>query len=145
MKRILFALLALFAVGLILATPISAQPPTDEPPVEATPEPTPESPVEPAPSADTYISISTLIFGLIVAVLGGGTVGVIINRFGTSRANLDAAEKLFLSFPPETRDLINNLTNALDSALDIIRKITDGQPNDEPPASLNMRSYPPKD
>lgn len=143
MKRILFTLLALVLALFVVTATATAQEATDEPTaaptVEVTAEPTPVPPVDPAPSADTYISISTLLYGLIIAVLGGGTVGVIINRFGSSKANLDAIEKLFLSFPPETRELINNLTNTLDAALDIIQKSTDGLPNEDTPSTFKRQ------
>lgn len=140
MTRILALILALVLVALVLTSAASAQDATAEPTVEVTETPE-QPPVVEVPNADTYISISTLIYGLLVAVLGGGTVGVILNRFGGNKANQDALEKLYKSFPPETQDMITRLLDIAEEAVKLGRTVTDGRPNDDTPA-LNLPRKP---
>lgn len=92
--------------------------------------------VTPAPilTPDNAISVSTLIYGLIIAILGGGTVGLVINRFGDNKANLDAAEKLFVSLSPDAQTNIRQMFEAVQAInvrlLEIVDKVTDGKPNE---------------
>lgn len=141
-KALVTALLALSLTFPALAqesTPIVTDAPTVEPTAIVVTE---VPPVEPAPvtPAENAISVSTLVFGIVVAVLGGGTVGVILNRFGSNKANLDAAEKLFLGASPETQEIIRErfeqLEGIVSRLMDIVDKVTDGKPNEAtPPAS----------
>lgn len=95
----------------------------------------------PAPilTPDNTISISTLIYGLIIAILGGGTVGAVINRFGGSKVNQDAMEKLYLAQSPDAQERERQLFEALRDitlrVLDYVDKVTDGLPN-QPTAQL---------
>ena len=132
MKKITLVLLA----ALLLTAPVAAQ--DTEPLVTNTPVVT-ETPAEPpvgtpALNPDTAISISTLVYGIIIAVLGGGTVAVVINRFGSNKANLDALEKLYQSASPETQQLIRERFEELEGIvkrlLDMADRATDGKPND---------------
>lgn len=132
MKRI--AIIVLFlAISLGIA---SAQ--------DATTEPTAPAPivvVTPAPSyisAENGISVSTLAYGVIIALLSGGTLAVVLTRFGSTKANVDALEKLYQSASPETQEIIRErfveLEGIVKRLLDIADKATDGKPNEDPPA-----------
>lgn len=101
---------------------------------------TPAPVVTPAPilTPDNAISVSTILYGLIIAVLGGGTVGFVLNKFGSNTANLDAMEKLYLSQSPDAqereRQLFEGLRDVTLRVLDLVDKVTDSKPNDPPPA-----------
>lgn len=77
--------------------------------------------------------LAGLGFSVVSAVVAGGTVAVVLRRIGNDKSALDNAEKLFLSFPPATLDIIKQLTDTLDAAVDFIKKTTDGQPNENLP------------
>ncbi len=74
--------------------------------------------------------LAGLGFSVISAVVAGGTVAVVLRRLGNDKSALDNAEKLFQSFPPETKDIIERLADTVDAAVDIIKKISDGLPNE---------------
>lgn len=113
---------------------------------DATPEVTPVVIVTPAPVAtpapiltpDNAISVSTILYGLIIAVLGGGTVGFVLNKFGSNKTNQDALEKLYLSLSPDAQTNIRHMFESVQEInvrlLDLVDKVTDGKPNEEPPA-----------
>lgn len=127
-------LLIISLISFVFAVPTFAQDVTPEP----TAEPTPVVVVTPPPTfvnADNAISVSTLLYGIIIAVLAGGGAGAVILRFGTSKANVDALEKLYQSASPETQQIIRErfveLEGIVKRLLDIADKATDGQPNTE--------------
>lgn len=140
-----FILIAI-VVLLLMVVPAVAQDvtepvPTEEPTVFVTVAPEPTVVVEPTPepappvlTPENAISISTLIYGIIIAVLGGGMVGAVILRFGTNKNNLDALEKLYQGASPETQQLIRErfveLEDTIKHLLNIIDKATDNKPND---------------
>lgn len=126
MKAFKLGIIALFImVG--LAMPVYAQ--------EVTPEPT-AIVVDPPPTfinAENGISVSTIVYGVIIALLSGGTLAVVITRFGSNKANLDALEKLYQSMSPETQEIwrerfveLEGIANRL---LEIVDKVTDGDPD----------------
>jgi len=131
----LFIVLLMAALLLIVPLAVSAQTdvpvePTDAPPVEVPPEPT-------FINTENGISISTIAYGVIIALLSGGTLAVILTRFGSSQANLDAMEKLFLSTSPDTQEMIRErfveLEGFVKTLLEIADKVTDGAPNTDMP------------
>lgn len=133
MKRYLVLLLVVW-FALLISAPVYAQDVTPE--VTAAPT---AVVVEPPPTfinADTGISVSTLAYGVIIAVLSGGTLAVVLTRFGSNKANLDALERLFQSTPPETQQMIRERFESLEEIahrlLDIADRVTDGEPNEEP-------------
>lgn len=144
---IIFLLMFIF----LLALPVLAQ---DTPTPEGTAEETPVVIVTPAPvvtptpilTPDNAISVSTILYGLIIAVLGGGTVGFVLNRFGSNKANLDAMEKLYLSQSPDAqereRQLFIGLRDVTLRVLDLVDKVTDGQPNAEVAQLAAVQSEP---
>lgn len=81
------------------------------------------------------VIVAAIIFGVVSAIAAGGTLAVVLRRLGSDKASLDAAEKLYLSFPPETKEVINRLADTVDAAVELIKKVTDGQPNDSSQAS----------
>jgi len=143
-RRSLLIMFILFFVFL-LVLPAAAQDVTPEPvaTIEATINGTPVQAtliapvVTPAPilTPDNAISISTILYGLIIAVLGGGTVGFVLNRFGSNKANLDSMEKLYLAQSPDAqereRQIFEDLRSITLRVLDIVDKVTDGKPNAE--------------
>lgn len=126
-----FRILLIALLLLTFAAPTLAQEATDEPTPVVTETPAP--PVVNIPNADTYIGISTLVFGIVVAVLGGGTVGVILLRFGQNKAALDAGEKLYEGLSPDAqknfREMFEQVREIAIRALDIVDKLTDGKEN----------------
>jgi len=126
-RRIVLLVLALFVVFTI--APVFAQ--------EATHEPTPIVVTSPPTfiNADTGISISTLVYGIIIAILGGGGAAAFVLRFGSSKQNIDALEKLYQSASPETQEIIRErfveLEGIVKRLLDIADKATDNLPNAE--------------
>jgi hypothetical protein len=136
---------------LCVFSPVFAQDATVEPTPESTPivivTPAPTPAPAPVLTPDNAIGVSTILYGLIIAVLGGGTVGFVLNKFGGNKANLDAAEKLYLSQSPEAQERERQLFMALRDVtlrvLDIVDKVTDGQPNAEVqalPSTINIHA-----
>lgn len=80
------------------------------------------------------VVLAAIGFGLVSAVAAGGTVAIVLRRFANDKNALDNAEKLYLSFPPQTQDIIGRLADTLDAALEIVKKVSDGKPNELPPA-----------
>ena len=79
------------------------------------------------------VILAAIGFGVVSAVAAGGTVAVVLRRFAHDKSSLDAAEKLYTSFPPETKEVISRLADTVDAALEIVKKISDGLPNVETP------------
>lgn len=151
MLRRSFPIILLLCLGLLLlmvlpfgSTHVSAQDVTPEVTVEQTPVVIVTPAPAPAPilTPDNAISVSTILYGVIIALLGGGTVGLVINRFGSNKQNLDAAEKLYQSLSPESqthlRQMFESLRDVTVRALDIVDKVTDGQPNADEPTAMQM-------
>ncbi len=134
-NRLFYALLIFVLLG-AFAAPAFAQ--------EATPEatPVPEPPVV-VVTPETGISLATLVYGAVIAVLGGGSVALILTRFGSNKANLDAMEKLYNSFPPQTQEVITRVTDVLVNLTNILQKVTDKLPNEEAPVRVVMDEQPP--
>lgn len=96
-------------------------------PVAAQDVPAPEVPA--AESGSTAINLITLIAGIGVGVVaGGGSVLFVVNKIRNDTVIVTALEQLGASFPPETRELLNNLAG-------LMYEITDGIPFDEKPSS----------
>lgn len=137
----LIGLLSAFGGWSIAAAQDTELPPTQEIAITATalPEtPTAEITAEPtqAPNpinTENAISVASLLYGFIIAILGGGTVAVILNRFGSSKVNLDASEKLFQALSPDAqlqiREMFEGLREVTVKVIDLVDKITDGKPN----------------
>lgn len=110
---------------------------------EVTPEPVPTA--EPPPvivTPETGINLATVVYGIIIAVLGGGTVAAILTRMGSRKETLDAMEKLYLSFPPATQETITRVTDVLVKMADILQKVTDKLPNEDVPAEIVRNTGP---
>ncbi len=75
---------------------------------------------------------ATIVFGLVTAIAAGGTIAVILRRVAADKNAVDAMEKLYLSFPPETKEIISRLADTVDAAVELIKKVSDGLPNDPP-------------
>lgn len=94
---------------------------------------------------ELVVVLSIIGVGLVAAVAAGGTIVVMLRRVENDPKTLDATEKLFLSFPPETLDIIKRVADTLDVALEIVKKVTDGKPNEvtPPPVIINVPPTPP--
>lgn len=120
---LLFAVLIL--VCLFAVAPLSAQ--------EVTPEPTPEDtvtvPVEVVTNAQTTNSLITIVAGVILAILGGGSFALVIHRL--DKRTKDEAEQLYLALPPQWQTTVLRILDAAEATLELAREVTDGQPNAE--------------
>ncbi len=108
----------------------------------ATVEPVPTATPAPVLTPENAISIVELIRGIIIAILSGGTLAVILNRFGANKLNQDVTEKLYQSQSPAAqereRQLFEGIREINLRLLDFLDKVTDGKPNsptDIPPSS----------
>lgn len=124
--------------------PTPADEPTAVAMVEVTSEPggdviinLPDNPTPTQPDP-TPFNLTYLIYGIILTILGGGGISAILNRFGKNKAALDAGEAIYQDKVNE--DLRNHVREAFVSIrdinlrlLDVIDKITDGQPNEVSP------------
>ena len=81
------------------------------------------------------IVLAAIGFGLVTAIAAGGTVAVILRRVSADKTAVDAMEKLYLSFPPETKEIISRLADTVDAAVELIKKVSDGFPNDTTPTA----------
>lgn len=127
-RRMQFVLFVLLIVAvLVTVAPVLAQ--------EVTAVPTVPPVVTPAPAPD-FISITTIVYGLVIAILTGGSIAGVLAAVSNNKQSLDAAEKLYKSTPPETqsmlRDMFESVRDVNLKLLTIIDKITDGAPNDAP-------------
>ncbi len=145
MLRRCVPIMLILVFALLLVMPAFAQDVTPEVTAVLTATPAPSGGSAPILTPDNAISVSTLIYGLIIAILGGGTVGLVINRFGANKANLDALEKLYLAQSPDSqereRQLFEGLRGVTLRLLDLVDKVTDGQPN-APLAELSVSEGP---
>lgn len=118
-KRIGILLLGLL---LLLALPVRAQEVTA----------TLASDVATETNGSAAINLITLIAGIGVGVVtGGGSVLFVVNKFRNDKAIVTALEQLGASFPPQTRELLNNLAG-------LMYEITDDVPfNDKPAGSTS--------
>lgn len=82
-----------------------------------------------APSrTETAINLITLIAGIGMGVVaGGGSVLVVVGRLRNDIVMLTAMERLAASWPPGTRELLNNLAG-------VINEVTDDIPAAQKPA-----------
>lgn len=108
---------------------------------EATPEATAQPPVTEAPP-DVVVNVEsndaqsglTLIYLIVGAVLGGGTVWVISPRIRTSIENdkvlMDALERRYHKGNPATRAFIDKAMAEARSWIDFQQKLSDGVLND---------------
>lgn len=125
----------------VLGTPVPEDIPTSEPTAESTSEPgviiINNPPAEPTP-AETGINWSTVFYAAVTAILGGGTIGAILTRFGQNSGGVDAAEKLYQGLSPESQSMFRHMFEQVNElalkVLALADKITDGQPNDSPAA-----------
>lgn len=137
MKRLIWVLWVVAL--LLLITPTLAQEATAESPAE------PPVVVVETP-AETGINLATLFYGIVVAVLSGGSLALILTRFGSRKENLDAMEKLYMSFPPQTQETIARITDVAVKLVDILQKVTDKLPNEDvPPVLMNEQPLKPNE
>lgn len=130
----------------VLGTPVPEDNPTSEPTAESTSEPgvviINNPPAEPTP-AETGINWASVFYAAVTAILGGGTIGAILARFGSNKAGLDSAEKLYQGLSPDSQAMFRGMFEKVNElalkVLDLADKITDGQPNDSPAAQAAKR------
>ncbi len=145
LRRNLIPIMLLLCLFLVLVAPAFAQDVTAEatPAVTATVAPSGGS--SPILTPDNAISIVELLRGIIIAVLSGGTLAVILNRFGTNKLNQDVTEKLYQSQSPAAQERERQFFEAVRDIslrlLDFADKVTDGKPN-EPLAQLTAMEGP---
>lgn len=121
-------------------TAVVVVPPVVDVPVEVTEVATDTPPVivvnnPPATATENGVNASTLLYGLIIAILGGGSFAFILGRLQQSKPVLDAGEALYQgNVSPEMQqhirqafETVRDINNRL---FDLVDKITDGKPNE---------------
>lgn len=132
MKRSLSLLVLCIILALLFISPVSGQ--------EATPETPPGDvtvPVDVVNNAQTANSVIIIAAGVILAIVGGGTFALVINRI--DKRTKDETEKLYLALPPQWQDTIVRTLDAAEATLRLARELTDGQPNSDPPQPLQRK------
>ena len=111
----------------LLAVPLAAS---------AAPDTPPES-INWLDRLQTAAAISFVIGGLIGAIAGGGSALAILSR--VDRQTKDNAERLFESLSPAWQSTIVQVVTSAEEAVrtaavavDLLRDVTDGQPNSDP-------------
>ncbi|MBK8035279.1 MAG: hypothetical protein IPK17_38405 [Chloroflexi bacterium] len=137
MKRFLLTLIMLFVLVLLIGVPVSAQEvgATEEAPsgeVETPPEvvTVPVDVVTNAQTANTLIVISA---GVVLAIVGGGSFAVVLSRI--DKRTKDETERLYLALPPQWQETVVRVLDAAEATLKLAREVTDGKPNQTPPAA----------
>lgn len=139
--RKLFSAFALALFLLIGVRPGFAQDATVDPTLAVTEEaPVVEPPAEVTIPLDYLWSVQNLAQ---YAVIVSGVLGIVAvggSLLLLNKQIKDAIEKVFMSAPPEHQqnvirvvDFAENVVNQLSGIVRLLREVTDGEPNDDPP------------
>lgn len=128
---VLFVLSILLFIALTL--PAVAQEVTPQPDVPPNESETATIPVDYLWSVENRSNIALIVVGLAAVLLGGGGI------LAVSLVSKNAAEKLFLSAPPEHQrtmlsviGFVDALAKELANVTTVLKEVTDGKPNDAP-------------
>jgi len=133
----------ILALLLLFAAPVYAQDaatPDAAPVVSVTAEPNPPGVTVNVQQPDTPVAApvdtnALGTFGLyaLLALIGGGSFALVLSRL--DKRGLDALEKAYESTSPATQATILEIVNILAGIVKVGQEVTDGKPNDVPPAS----------